>query len=457
MNIIQKIANYFSGRLAGMKAAFIGSSSIGAPFGIKNVRWMASTYDNLARLAFANAYSNRGMVLIADMFSSVPVQVRTTTNDKNEYTEDHSLIKLLANPRQGWSRRVLFTRVAYHLLIGGEFFLRRLTPTTGPNVGRAIRLKLYSPRDLVEIHWLTEAPDEVDFYTFRNRIGQVTNVPAEECLHFMLYNPLDEFAGMPILHGAKRAMETMAASEDWNRSLAEDRGRVPGFFIRTERSGIADAGPNARKTEADREQMQREWRRDARNSTPGVLNYGWDWKDVSKTPKDADWAEGERAQMRKIAVALGVDPALMGDNQNRTVNNMQEAVKALLTLRVLPLLELVLDSLTAFFQQDLMPGEVLAYNADDIAFLQEELAKKWERIVAANAGSLLTADESRSVLGWPTLGGAADVLFANANRVPLEELASMANLSKEERSIIEQMLKRADQFTDDILQPHNGQ
>lgn len=429
--IVSKIAASFqvvkavwSGSFAGLSVLSVGSLA----------RWGSISWNNIARKAVQNPYSYRSIVLIAETLSSVPLVVKKTRSDDDpEFDKEHEVIKLLNRPddKSTMSRLQFFCKIVWNLHIGGEIFVRKISPSTGPNRNKPKRLKLLRPDRITR--FLYDENDDVRSYVWTGRKGSRQEVPAEEVFHLMMYNPLtatsEDARGLPILVAALRAIELMRESEDWNKSIAQQKGKPPGVFKRTERGKTGTD-----KLDALKEQVQDVWKADAKNSLPAVLPFGWDFQEIGKSLKDAEFSEGDKANMRKIAVSLGVDPALLGDNQNRTVNNMKEAVTGLLTLRVLPLLDFILDGFTVDFMLDglLKPGECLTYQRDSIEALKEEMTQKFERLFGAVDRGVYTRDEARAELNKNPNGGNSAIQTVAINTVPLDSIGVPGGTGNEE-------------------------
>jgi len=61
---------------------------------------------------------------------------------------------------------------------------------------------------------------------------------------------------------------------------------------------------------------------------PLLLEGGLDWKALSLSPKDMDFAESKAGAAREIALAFGVPPLLLGLPGDNTFSNYAEANRA---------------------------------------------------------------------------------------------------------------------------------
>jgi HK97 family phage portal protein len=83
---------------------------------------------------------------------------------------------------------------------------------------------------------------------------------------------------------------------------------------------------------------------------PLLLEGGLDWRALSLSPKDMDFAESKASAAREIALAFGVPPLLLGLPGDNTFSNYSEANRAFWRQTVLPLVTRVQKSFAAWLQ-----------------------------------------------------------------------------------------------------------
>ena len=215
----------------------------------------------------------------------------------------------------------------------------------------------------------------------------------EPILHIKFFNPLDDYYGFPPLAAAQVALDTHNAASFWNKALLDNSARPSGALVY--------AGPEgAHLTDAQFSRLKEELEENFSGATnagrPLLLEGGLDWKALSLSPKDMDFAESKAGAAREIALAFGVPPLLLGLPGDNTFSNYAEANRAFWRQTVLPLVARVQKS----FQAWLRPGFGsfrLDYNADRLEALASERAAEWERVGKA---AFLTLDEQREALGY---------------------------------------------------------
>ena len=142
---------------------------------------------------------------------------------------------------------------------------------------------------------------------------------------------------------------------------------------------------------------------------PMLLEGGLDWKAMSLSPADMDFATLKSAAARDIALAFGVPPMLLGLPGDNTYAKYREANRALWRLTLLPLAAKILSGL----QEGLapwFPQASLAVDLDRVPALSEDRERLWAQVSGAD---FLSAEEKRAMLGFapaakkaaPTQGG----------------------------------------------------
>jgi phage portal protein BeeE len=304
--------------------------------------------------------------------SSVPLiaQKPVTVDGEKEMEEesDHEFLMLLKRPNKETSYQTFISKLIAHLYFGGELFhYTPESPLTGPNAGKPgeLGLKLIRP-DFVQEIIRNRETREIEGYRVQWQDGRWNVIPAARIRHSKLYHPLNEDRGYPFLLAAWRAILLMKESDEWNKSVAESKGRIPGFF-----KYVGQGVFNDTQFKRTAEGIKEAYDKDQRESRPGVLDGDWNFIANSTSQKDVDWLDGVKMAMREIVVALGFDPALFGDEATRTLSNLEIALKMALELTILPMLDWILDEWNTYYMP--MYGEArLSYNRDQIAAGEHE-------------------------------------------------------------------------------------
>ena len=187
-------------------------------------------------------------------------------------------------------------------------------------------------------------------------------------------------------------MDVHNASSAWNKALLDNSARPSGALVYA-------GGSGERLTEAQFERLKAELSDShtgaAAAGRPLLLEGGLDWKPMSLTPAEMDFAEGKHAAAREIALAFGIPPHLLGIPGDNTYSNYKEANAAFWRTAVAPLAERAARALSAWLGP-LFDGAVFQPDLDRAPALSAERSELWARLDGA---SFLTQDEKRRMAG----------------------------------------------------------
>ena len=369
-----------------------GSPVIGALVNVVSpgeALWHSLDYGSYAAEGYgANPYVFAAIDYIAKSVAGVPWKI-TRVGGKQDVEADaqtHPLLDLLThpNPRQG---RTAFVRdLVGYLLLSGNCYLLRAGPTTG------------APREL----WLLR-PDRTQIkagtptepiaaYTYTVN-GNRQEFAPEFVRHIRTFNPLDDYYGLPPAKPAARSIDQNNESRKWNVALLQNGARPSGALS-------ADGSLSDEVRTRLREQFE-EQRTGPRNAGKHLLlEGGLKWLEMSLSPADMHWLEGQKLSAREIAIVFSVPPELLGDSENKTYSNWQEARQAFYTETILPLLDVIRDELNSWLVPLFGGGIYLTYDADEIEALQENRQQVWSSAAQAYNAGILTKNEAREAMGY---------------------------------------------------------
>ncbi|MFA6218948.1 MAG: phage portal protein [Erythrobacter sp.] len=212
-------------------------------------------------------------------------------------------------------------------------------------------------------------------------------------IHLKGFHPTDDHYGAGSLAAAAPAVAIHNAASEWNRALLANAARPSGALVYD--AGDA-AGLSADQFERLKGELQAAFQGGGNAGRPMLLEGGLDWKAMSLSPADMDFATLKAAAARDIALAFGVPPMLLGLPGDNTYANYREASRALWRLTLLPLLGKILDGLHAGLADWF--AEAPQVDLDRIPALAEDREKLWAQVSAAD---FLSAEEKRAMLGLP--------------------------------------------------------
>lgn len=281
--------------------------------------------------------------------------------------------------------------VAAHLLLHGNAFVQIIEHTDG------------TPERLFPLR-----PERVRVETdgrgwpvaFRYKVGaNESRIAATDALgrpgllHLKSFHPLDDHYGLGCLQAAAGAVAIHNEATRWNKALLANAARPSGALVYAPGDGSALAGEQYQRLKAE---LEASYQGAGNAARPMLLEGGMDWKALSLTPAEMDFAGLKAAAARDIALAFGVPPMLIGLPGDNTYANYKEANRALWRLTILPMAGRIADAigggLAAWW-----PGLRILVDADQVSALGEEREALWRQVSAAD---FLTRREKRDMLGF---------------------------------------------------------
>ena len=381
--------------------------------------WSKPSYTKLAKKAHANPYAGPGLRLIARTMASVPLTALEPGEDGPEPDPDHELLDLLHRPNPRQTKRHFFDEIVNHLYLGGELFVEARAPQTGRRAGQPRRLYLHRPdrfqgfvklgedapagfetRLSAETQRLVRDGDIVGYEMQNESGGGTTTYTIDEMHHLRVYNPADPERGLALLLACSRALQGMEAADQWNLTLSNNAGRVPGYLSpKGLENGKQLAPDQVERAEDNLDERIKERRK---SNLPMVLSGAFEYEGGAVTPKDADWLESDKRNALKVSAALGVSVLLLGAEKagSLTDSGLDSEMKMLYLLTVLPLLDFILEELNVWLAPKFDEGLKLSYERDQIEALQEDMTEKYRRYREATGVPILAVDEARQALGF---------------------------------------------------------
>ena len=325
-----------------------------------------------------NAIAYRCVRMIAEAAASIPLSCN----------EDAARV-LLSSPSPDEAGRVLLECLYGDLQITGNAWAEAVTLAgdTAPKGLFALRA------DTVRAE--TNAQGGLTGWSVRQRRGQrVIRREADgwsPVLHLKLYHPSDSIYGLSPLAAARKALDLHNGAAAWAKALIDNAARPSGALVYGRDGGSLTPDQFDRlKTELEASHTG-----SVNAGRPLLLDGGLDWKPMSLTPADMDFAGTRHAAAREIALAFGVPPMLLGIPGDNTYATYREANIAFWRLTVLPLVQKVADALSIWLSARFEDVSVTP-DLDDVPAFAAEREALWARLEAAG---FLTVDEKRKLAG----------------------------------------------------------
>jgi len=352
-------------------------------------RWGARDYAGLAREGvMKNAVVYRCVRMIAEAAASVPFLLYDGANE----LDTHPLLTLLTHPNSEEDGAQFFARWYAFLQCAGNAYMEAATAAGEPRALYTLRpdrvAVVPGPRG-----WPIAYDYTVDGRT--TRIARDATTGFLPVLHATLFHPLDDHYGLSPAQAAANAIEVHNAGASWVKALLDNAARPSGALVYRGPDG-APALTDDQHARLKRE-LEDAYSGATNAGRPMVLEGGLDWKTMSHSPADLDFATTRDVAAREIALAFGVPPMLLGIPGDNTYSNYREANLSFWRQTVLPLVARTSSGLTRWLAPRFGETLRLSYDADAVDALAIERESIWDRL---NQASFLTTNEKRAAAGY---------------------------------------------------------
>lgn len=378
-----------------------------------NPAWTRKDFAKLTEAGFMNCISVYACVsLIARSVARLPWILNKKpmsspgSRSKVERIEEHELLDRIRKPNPKEGQAAFIENTMSYYLISGNSYIERVGPKVGPPK------ELYSLRpDRIKIIPGDRA-NLVAGYKYEVG-GKKVLFNNKQILHLKTFHPLDDWYGLSPLEVAAKAIDISNMSMTWNAKLLENEMRPPGAMS-TEQN-LEDEQFDRLKREI-REKMQGY----ENAAEPLLLEAGLKWENFAITPKDADWLNSDKMNDRRICRLFNVSPELIGDSENKTYSNYQEARKALYLETILVHGGFFRDELNNWLTPAYGERLYLDIDRDQIEAIREAMKEIYDWMDKA---WWLKINEKRIACGKDDIGPEGDVIMVPSNYIPLSDIS----------------------------------
>lgn len=346
---------------------------------LPNTAWGRSDPAALVRDGYSgNAIAYRCVRMIAEAAASIELR-----------SEDDKVQRLLTEPSPEDAGRALLERLYTDLQITGNAWLEAVTlpDETEPRGLFSLRV------DCVRVR--RDQMGHVAGYAVKLKRGERLIKPSTDgwspVLHFKLYHPGDSTYGLSPMAAARKSLDIHNGAAGWAKALIDNAARPSGALL----YGKDGARLNSEQFDRLKEQLTQEHTGAVNAGRPLLLEGGLDWRPMSLSPVEMDFAETRHTAAREIALAFGVPPMLLGIPGDNTYSTYKEAHSAFWRLTVLPLVQKTAGALTVWLRGRFDLASIQPDLENVPAFASERDAL-WARVTGAD---FLSDDEKRSLLG----------------------------------------------------------
>jgi HK97 family phage portal protein len=356
--------------------------------------WTPRDYACLAREGvMQNAVAYRCVRMIAESAASVPFLLYEGDTE----LDAHPLLTLLAGPNLQDSGIALFERWYAFLECAGNAYLEAVSLR-----GEVRELYALRPDRVKVVEGAQGWPEAYDYCVNGRsiRIGRDASgfLPVMQAA---LFHPLDDHYGLSPIAAAAKAIDVHNQGAAWTKALLDNAARPSGALM----FRGPDGAPNLTDDQRQRlkAELENAYQGAGNAGRPMVLEGGLEWRAMSYSPADLDFAATRDVAAREIALAFGVPPMLLGIPGDNTYSNYREANLAFWRQSVLPLVARTASSLTRWLAPKFGEGLRLGYDVDAVQALALERESTWDKL---NAASFLSLNEKRIAAGYsPVPGG----------------------------------------------------
>lgn len=375
--------------------------------GLAGGSWSSSNYVTLERLVKDNPYSARALWLMKEMSSSLPWTIGQKDGERMKRNESHTFHARLEMPNAQQSYQNFIGELIEHVAFGGEYFI--YTPESALTGNRAglpgtVGMRLLRPDRVTRITYSKEDPHTAIEYRYEpvQKRFPIMLIDGSRVLHVKLENAADPDRGFPLWHSILRALDLMKEADEWNKSISEGKGRVPGYINWEPPMKGEQMDPDT--YDMVKRRFRENYDSARENNTPFFLGGEYSFTEAGMSLKEADFIGASREWARQIAIGTGFDPALLGDSEHKTYSNLETAIREAFLLTVLPFMEWVFDSVNMHYLRR-MGKDLIIIEVDQIQALQEDAQKLHDRLLASVKEAVISRDEMREKLGWKPIGG----------------------------------------------------
>lgn len=373
--------------------------------------WTDTDLARLAKEGYVNCYAVFACVKqIVDAAGGIPWNLfrKPISRDaKKEKLEEHGLLNLITRPNpQDGGAAFRKNTLAFYLIAGNSYNI-----IAGPETGPPLELYYARPERMKILPGTKLEPIRGYKYT----VGAHSDTyETKKVLHLKAFHPLNDWYGLSPIRVAGRQIDIQGMAAEWNARLLQNDCRPPG--------AIVTEGPlDDEQHERLEEQLDKKMLGYKHAGRPPVFEAGIKWQSFAITPRDMDWIKSDKLNTRKICAVFNVAPELIGDAENKTYSNYQEARKALYMENILPLMDYLRDEYNNWLTP-MWEGErlLLEYDKDSIEAIREELTAVYTRQAQAH---WRTINEKRKATGDDDIGKAGDVILIPATMLPLADIS----------------------------------
>jgi len=356
-------------------------------------------------LATSNEIHSAAM-LRARLMSSLRLNLYKGWDEEKKAMPQHPAAQLLNYVNPHWTMRRLARMDELSMCVWGESFWAIETQRGKPTEiwwCKPSRMKPVPHESKYIAGWLYEPQYG----------GPVIPFQPEEVIWFRYPNPLDEFSALSPVVAARLAAEAASAMMTSNKAMFANGLQVAGLVVPTRPDQVFSEG----QAEDLEEYLRHKLSGPDKAHRWAVMRYEAAFKQLSISPKDAEFVSGLGLTLRQVCNAYGIPVPLMNDMSSATLANVGELTKAFWAHTLVPDSQLRADEIVEqFLPRFGKSGPNYAeYDYGKVPALQEAASETWARDAQQMDRGALTINE------WRAKNGMGPVPWGDTAWLPLNK------------------------------------
>lgn len=334
----------------------------------------------------------RAVAIKAGFISSLPFQVFRKTDNGRELDLTHPASYLLSRkPNDKLSKTVYFDRAMQHFELKGNHFAY----IEHNGIGKPVALNLLNPDDVTVL----ESKDDL-IYKIKGVEGFI---PSYKMIH--VPNMGDGCNGKSVLSYMREDASLMMDIRGYGESFFGRGGKPAGLLL-----------PKTQVTPAQRQETKDSFTSAKKQGGDVAMPYGWEYKEISIPPKDADWVVSNDIAVSMVARWFGVPTQKLGDSAVKYSNVEFMGIEFLQDTMAPIAAKFENEYTNKLFPLSSEQNLYAEFNLD--AYLRADSVSKAEALSKRIQNAMITPNEARALDNRSALDGGDELMIQGAT-VPL--------------------------------------
>jgi HK97 family phage portal protein len=241
--------------------------------------------------------------------------------------------------------------------------------------------------------------------------GSPKQISPGEIVHFRGYNPEDPINGLSPLETLRRILAEEHAAGDYREHFWQNAARQAGIIERP--AAAPDWGETARAR--FKSEFEALYAGGDNSGKTAILEEGMTWKAGTFNAQESEYLAGRKLTREECARAYHIPLPMVGILDNATFSNIQEQHRNLYQDSLGPWLAMIEQDIMLQLLPEFADREGVYCEFNIAEKMQGSFKEQSESLQSAVGRPWMTADEARSRMNLPSLGGDAEELVTPLN------------------------------------------